>query len=211
MTDFNDVNNFALEVYDSLGAYSEGDALVGYQLLAYVGAQGQMWDDVEELSRDTDDYPGWAILFDPDNVPFKYLAYTAQFVGVRLINGLSEADQRIRVKSVDGWSRGSVGAIRAAAQAHLTGAKHVVLRERYDPDNPTVDSAYHLFINTYTAETPDSGAVLAALMAQKPAGIVLHYEVVDGQDYQSLLDNHPLYSDVAGDFANYGDVRDNTP
>lgn len=46
---------------------------------------------------------------------------------------------------------------------------------------------------------------------QKPAGIVLTYSVLPGQDFQSLLDNHPTFQNVLDDYATFDDVRLDTP
>lgn len=56
-----------------------------------------------------------------------------------------------------------------------------------------------------------SDKILAALLDQKPAGIILSYRVLSGEDYQSLLINHPLYSNVFADFATYQGVATATP
>ena len=51
---------------------------------------------------------------------------------------------------------------------------------------------------------PDS--VLAAIMRQKPAGILLDYDSVLGQDYQQLYENHTDYQDVFTTYTDYQEV-----
>lgn len=53
--------------------------------------------------------------------------------------------------------------------------------------------------------------ILAALTAQKPAGILLAYSVLAGQDYQGLLDGNPLYSNIFANYATYGGVVNSMP
>jgi hypothetical protein len=97
-----------------------------------------MFDQIEGYARDRPDgTPGWAILLDPDLCPAEALPYLAQFVGVKLPEGLTEAQQRFRIKATDGFNRGKPSAIIAAAQQFLTGNKTVIIRER-DPSVDTV-------------------------------------------------------------------------
>jgi calcineurin-like phosphoesterase len=103
------------------------------------------------------------------------------------------------------WMRGTPAAMVAAAQTELTGAKRVVLRERFTGD------PWKINVVTFTSETTDPSKVLDKLLSQKPAGIVLTHTVVDGQDYQILLDNHATYSDVLSTYATYGGVLLDVP
>ena len=56
-----------------------------------------------------------------------------------------------------------------------------------------------------------AGEVDAAIRANKPAGLQYTYEVRTGQDYASLLANHPLYSNVFADYATYQGVVGDRP
>ena len=55
------------------------------------------------------------------------------------------------------------------------------------------------------------GPVGAALRSQKPAGIVMVYNIIPGQTYQQLKTGHPLYSQVKSFYTNYDKVRSDTP
>jgi hypothetical protein len=57
----------------------------------------------------------------------------------------------------------------------------------------------------------DDGPAHKAIRSQKPAGLALDYNVLDGQDFQSLLDNHPTFQDVLDDYDTFQDVVDDTP
>jgi hypothetical protein len=148
-------------------------------LATYAGAIGAMFAPVDDLVRDTDAGDGWTALLDVDRAPADALAFLAQFVGV------------------DGFKRGSAGAVRAAAQQYLTGARRVIFRERDG-------GAYRLTVITYTADTPDPAAVLRALLAQKPAGIILTHLVENGQDYQQVRTIHATYAAVKAAYPTYG-------
>jgi hypothetical protein len=118
---------------------------------------------------------------------------------------------RQRIASTDGFQRGTVAALRGAAQATLTGAKTVLLRERDHDPADTPNYAYYLTVTTYTSQTPNPAATLAALLAQKPGGIVLTYHTLAGQDYLTLRTNHATYNDVRTTYASYDAVRTDTP
>jgi hypothetical protein len=171
-----------------------------------------MFDQIETYARDSaDGRPGWAILMDPDRCPPEALGYLAQFVGVTLNDGLSTTDQRARIKGTDGFKRGTRGALVAAAQQYLTGSKTVYVIERDASVDPVYGGAYGLTVFTFTPETPDSAAVLKALMEQKPAGIKLQYVVVTGTNYSLVRSTYADYTAVKATFATYNGLRNNVP
>jgi hypothetical protein len=156
---------------------------VNADLEAYIGALGVMFENVQEMVSDGKGSPSWSQIFDSDNAPTDALGWLAQWVGVDLDRRSSfEADdvywsrQRAKIKAHLGFERGSLGAIRAAAQLWLTGSKTVFIQERDG-------TAYTLTVITRTAETPDPDAVLRELLKQKPAGIILNYVVAAGRTF----------------------------
>lgn len=48
--------------------------------------------------------------------------------------------------------------------------------------------------------------ILKAILSQKPAGIVLTYNALEGQDYQLLFDTHGTYQLVYDDYATYQEL-----
>jgi len=191
----------------------------GAKLISAVAAPFQ---EIEDLARDVPDTrvvvvdeglistvvrtrgrPGWSVVMDPDLIPDKALPWLAQFVGVTIPRGVSEpVIMRQLITSVSGFRRGSPGAMIAAAQVFLTGQKRVLFREQDG-------SAYRITVITYAAETPDPVRVLAALQAQKPAGLALFHQVYEGQDYLKLRTDNADYQAVKDNFATYADVRAN--
>jgi hypothetical protein len=202
---------FQEELYAQIAAWADADPGV-WDLLNYIGAIASMFDQIETYARDQPDgRPGYAILMDPDTAPSEALGWLAQFVGVGLQDGLSDAAQRARIKSTDGFKRGTAGAIVGAAQQYLTGTKTVILRER----DPSVDvangGAYGFTVLTYASETPDQAAVLAALTAQKPAGLLMQYNVVTGANYLLIRTTYATYTTLRAGFATYNGLRNNAP
>lgn len=195
----------AQRLYDALAPLAADDARHGYALAHYCAALAKLFDQVADVSRDDEDTgaPGWTVIFDPDEAPVEWLPWMAQFIGVNLPDWLPEADKRARIKAADGFRRGTVGAMVAAARAFLTGTRTVFLFERHG------GSAYRLAVSTLASETPDPARVEQALVEQKPAGIVLTHNVVTGGDFNALRDTHSDFADVAATFANFDAVRDN--
>lgn len=204
------LESFGAAVYEKIEPATHDDEASNFALAHYVAAISRMFQEVDSLVAEVNGRPPWGALFDIATLPAKGLGWLGQFVGVSPQSGLSDADQRTRILSTAGFWRGTPASLRAAAQAYLTGGKTVIFRERDAAACPT-QPAYGLTVITYTAETPDAAKVLAALLAQKPAGIVLNYQVHDGQDYQSLLTNHPLYSNVFADYATYQGIVNDVP
>jgi hypothetical protein len=200
----------AADMYEALAPVAWDDANQGYALLHYVTAYSMGLETPDLYVRDTPELglPGWGILLDVDNAPAEALGWLGQFVGVTLIPGQTEDEHRVRISNTDGFKRGKPSSIRSAAAKHLTGTKTVIFRERYDITDPLVDSPGHLTIFTFAPETPDAALVEAAILEQKPAGIILHYEVRDGMDWATLVADTPLWSDVVTDYTSWADVAD---
>lgn len=191
------------DLYESVSPLAEDDAANGNALKIIVASLAGMSQEIDTLARDGS-RPGWSNLMDIVTTPLKAIDWLGQFVGVRPIDSLTEAQMRANVTAKTGFARGSVSAMRAAAQLYLTGTKTVNFFERDT-------SPYHVTINTYTSETPSSANVLAALLSQKPAGVQLAYNTTIGQTYQQLKTNHPLYSQVKSFYATYNHVRNDVP
>jgi hypothetical protein len=194
------LSHIAQRLYDELAPLAGDDGANGYALAHYCAALALQRDLVADLSRDEDDRPGYAVLLDPDTCPAFALPWLAQFVGVRIPLGMSEAAMRLRIKSTDGFRRGTPEALRGAARQFLTGTQTVFFIERQG-------TPWRLAVSTWVSETPDPAKVLAALIEQKPAGIVLTYTTVNGGDYESLRGTHASYTTVTAAFATYDALR----
>jgi hypothetical protein len=175
--------SFAALLYDALAPLATLDGQADWHLAHYCGAHGAMFQPVADVARDTPAGPGWSAVLDLDRCPDAWLPWLAQFVGVTVVAGSTPAEMRTRIASTDGFNRGTPEAIRAAAQATLTGNQTVTFRER---DSSAADPPYTLEVLTLTGETPDPAATRAAIVAQKPGGILLNYRTVAGQDWQAV-------------------------
>lgn len=131
-------------------------------------------------SGETGTYLGWGALLDVDVAPEWALPWLGQFVGVRTIDSLDVETQRLRIKEVSGFHRGTPASIIAAARQYLTGNRNVELYERDG-------STWRFRLRTYTAETPYPDKVRAAVEAVKPAGVVFVYELQNGIDIDHLV------------------------
>lgn len=206
------VGSIAEEVYASLAAYSHGDETRGWALLHLAEAIGMQNQLIRDVSFDTETHVGWSVLFDIDRCPAWALPYLGQFVGVRIPASLTDTEeQRAWIRDAAGWRRGRPAALVAAVRYTLTGGKHVVLRKRFDPGDPLVDSSGHIQIKTYTSETPDPDATERAAQLAKRGGLILHFSVVDGQDWLQLETNHATWNDVAAAYATWEDAADDIP
>lgn len=198
------MGGFAQEIWAALQPVVSEDESYDWAAARFIAAFGEAFEEVWDLARDGV-RPGWASLMDVQTIPIEWLGWLAQFVGARLRDGLSESEQRSRIASTDGWKRGSVGAVVGAAQQYLTGNKTVLLRERAN------GNAYELVVSTRADETPDPSMVLAALMEQKPAGIILTHQVLGGHDWQNVVDNYATWNAVIGAFLTWTDLVNDDP
>lgn len=147
--------------------------------------------------------------FDGDTVPS--VNYKTRWNGTphkssSTLTILPSLDQKLSaLQNKISFKRGHPSAMISAGQNTLIGAKRIVLRERFTGD------AYKINVLTFTRETPDPAATLAALLSQKPASNILTHTVVDGQDYQLLLDNNASYAAVLTKYATYAGMLADIP
>jgi hypothetical protein len=190
--------SFAARLYVALAPLAQQDPQNAWSLLILCNAVGEMFQLLDDYVRDSPEGPGWSALMDVNRAPAEALGWLGQFAGVRLRPGDTEAQNRQRIKSTDGFRRGTPAAITAAAQATLTGAKTVGITER-DGGDP-----YALKVNTFAPETPDTVATYNALLAAKPAGLTLTYSTgAAGQTYAGLNSKVASYTAMTTRYVNY--------
>lgn len=193
--------SFSQRFYDKLEPIKDSDPALNWPLKTFIIALGTMFQEIEDL---VDEGPngevGWSSIVDIDRISDKGLAWIAQLIGVQPIIGMSAVDTRARIASTDGWSRGTREALYGAAQNLLTGTKEMIFVERDG-------GPYQLTVITRPSETPSSAAVLAALLAQKPAGIKLNYVVSAGITYLELRATRASYTAVLSNYATYTALR----
>lgn len=194
--------HLAEDIYANLGPFADDD--VSGELRDFLAALVGPLEDVADVLSETDDHLPWEMALDVDQAPASALPWLAQWVGVRLDEADSEAVRRDRIRTPDGFARGTRASIAAAARRTLTGTRRVVIRER-TPD------AYNLYIRTAANETPNPAATEAAIVGQKPAGIVLDYEAVTAMSYIDLDADHADYDAVAIAFSDYDQISETTP
>jgi len=192
---------YADELYPELDPLTSAEADYDYPLMKFINTISLPYEEIEDLARDTSGTePGWSVLLDIDRVPANAFGYLGQFIGVQLSPGLTNDQQRNRIRNTAGWTRGTVSAIVGAAQQRLTGSKTVILRER------TQSSAYKLEVYTYSNETPNAEITEADIMAQKPAGLLLTYTAISPNSYDALDTSYASYNELNAAFPTYNDI-----
>jgi hypothetical protein len=166
-------------------------------------AEGMMrpYQQVAELVDPDDPYAPWVPLFYVDICPDWALPWLAQIVGVRLPASLSADDARTVIKELAQLQRGGPEAIKVVVGLFLTGSKTVFFRERDAGD------AYRLEVVTLENETPDPAAVQQAILLQKPAGIVLNYNLTTSWDHEALAGYYYLHSELPGLYPTHRDLK----
>lgn len=199
--------SFTEAIYGQLAPLTYGDSdATGWPLLLYIGAIGQMLQELDYLAHNGPAGTPWQNLVDLDQVPDHGLPWLGQTVGVTVNQGLTPTQQRQQIRNHAGWGRGSVATFLASARYLLTDTQAVAITER------TLD-AYTFTVNTWATETPDQASVLAVLTANKPAGLVMTYTVLAGAPSgttYAILYGKPtsrLYSDLYANFQTYRNIQ----
>jgi len=148
----------------------------------YLVSIAQMYEPwlelAEERHSDGEPFfvPAWGSLFNPETCPFEALGYLAQYVGVKIPSGASEAEARELVKIHAGFERGTTKSIEEAIYAGTTLTRtgqtlveRSVLIERRGPEG--TKEAYRFGISVPSADIPSESALIAKVMAVTPAGI----------------------------------------
>jgi hypothetical protein len=187
---------FAGDLYTAMHPLALRDDEEGYALRDYTLAMGEPFEWVCTYALDTDDAPGWSLIMDPATCPAEGLPWLGQFVGVSLVPGYSEAQQRQQIAAHVGFGRGTPAAIAATIAPTLTGTQTVYLAERLGGD------PYALGISTRTSETPNPTATQKVALAAVPAGIVVTISVVPGQPY-AAAGAGKTYAQWKATYANY--------
>lgn len=150
-----------------------------------VGAMG--FDTILELAGEEGSegeagwVPAWGKLFDVNLCPAKYLPYLAQYVGVEIPAGASEAEARKLVKDEPATRRGSQEAIETQIYKFSTLEKtsqslveRGLLIERRNAEG--VEDAYQFGIAVEASLIPSMVALETGVASVKPGGVLVWYQ-----------------------------------
>jgi hypothetical protein len=138
--------------------------------------------------------------------PRPYLGWLGWLVGIN-IDGIADPFVRVAIGNAAATQRrGSKGSIRDAVQRTLTGSKSCRVYWNLSGTEP-----YLLTVITFTSQTPDSVATLEAALSEKPAGLDLELQTVDGTTYAEINANFSDYAEVTATFPTYTDMTEYVP
>lgn len=178
----------AEQIKESLGPFIEVDE--SGDLSGFVDAITEPIEPVYGIVGEEAQTYGWSVVLNPDTCPESALDWLAQFEGVIVTPDMSIAQKRGAIKAREGAARGRLATIISRVTRTLTISKRVIVFERYD------DQPYVLRIRTLASETPNESLTEAAILSQKPAGIVLDYETVVDGSYAELAAEYETYADI---------------
>jgi hypothetical protein len=177
------------------------DEKYGWAGALYLSALARMKDDAATVVQPTSTKPPYAILFDVENVPAKWLPWLAQFVGVDLTKSPDTATSRSWIKSPIGYQRGTTAAMRLAGQSTLTGTKTLFFYTRYGGAPFAIKAA------SLESETASSTATKEAIESMMPAWCILAFETVKGGTLALLEASHAKLSEVEATHATTEDAE----
>jgi hypothetical protein len=198
-----DLGDTGRDYYAKTQPVAFGDPRNGWAWARYCAALSILLDPVSTMVRDDDQgNPGWTALASPNRCPSPWLRVLAQWAGIRRWDAIDDVDLRnlIGPRSPGLW-RGTRAAMAAAVRRFLPPDGTIYLEERAGGD------AYAFRVFTYDFDEHDPALVEAALLAAKPAGLTLIYEVRSGQTYRMVRERHPTYADARAAYVNYEDMR----
>lgn len=191
------VSPLAAALYGSLvpGMEDESDPTAEdlSELFEFCTAFARPVDIIYEIAQNR-----WQDVLDPVETPAEALPWLAQFVGVIAEPSWLTSELRSAIERPAGFARGTVGAIREAIErTSSVEDPAVIFVERFG------GNAYHLFIRTLDSETPSEDATRAAILAEKPGGIILNYEASDSQTFFQLDTDHADFAAVLTDYEDF--------
>jgi hypothetical protein len=195
------------DLYDAVEPLTWADESVGWPLAIYLDCCATILDEIATLVRTDDDgNDGWSAFADPVRCPASFLFTLAQWAGVRYPRRMAEADLRALIgPHGPGMWRGTKAAILAAVERYLSPGGQLYFEERADGD------AYKLRIFTYTYDTLDEASIRRELLAVVPAGLILDFEVRDGQTYGMVRDSGQTYAEVLAKYGTYDVLLNSLP
>ena len=204
------VGDITERVYDNVYPLSLEDQRLGWPLLTFCNALGEMFQDIADVIQDgPNGEPGWSRILDINRTKDKGLPYLAQFIGLIFYQGIDAATQRQQIRDRISWQRGTPNSIVSAIGLFLTGTKTVQMLER-NPD------AYAFQVTIWASEAPADVSPTSALVRYvnqfaKPAGLIWTITVNPGTPpattYTAIYTRNDLYSTIYNNFQTYNDIR----
>jgi Phage tail protein (Tail_P2_I) len=206
-----EASDAALELYEALDpAFTKGDEDRDWPALRLcIALVSGALDQVHEYVTDTDDGPGWQIIFDPQRCPTSALPYLAQFAGAKIRDDMSEAQIRAAIEEPEAFGRGTPAQIERVAKRRLTGSKTVILTERY------TGNAWRLRVETVESETPEPGKTEAEITEEaKPIGVLLFFNTRAAWTWEEIeaeAGTYPTWTSIGEAFASWEELIAHEP
>ncbi len=193
----------AEDLYQSLGVFARKDE--SGDLLKFVEAQALGIEKVYEIVRDREDgRPGWAVLYDVEEVDAEHLPYTAQYVGARLTPEMDTAQQRNEVAAPSTWRRGQTETLKTAIRRTLTGTKYVVIKER-------TPEAHSLYVRVLASEASTPARTEAVAKGNKVAGLLMDFALFTDFTLDDLEAKYETVADAEAAYEALDDAITDTP
>jgi hypothetical protein len=195
----------AHQVYRLLPDYvRNADASQDYALARFVGAGSVGLERANEFLTIIDpssSLSGTNELLNSAATPRAYLAWLAWLVGVDISNLAPQDVRPVLSNVVAAQYRGSRAAVRDAVQRTLTNSQPARVWANLDGVTP-----YLITVVTNESQTPDESGTLLAALTEKPAGMLLELQVVQGAVILELEVVYDLVTDLESAFATVSDL-----
>lgn len=175
---------FADELYAALAPLQYDEENQHNALLNFCKALSSTWELLYTVARDPNHGGPWGVVFDVDTCPDEFLQWLAQFAGVRLDKGLSEADTRAAIDATSGTQRGTP--IYLAGLLQQQGYTNFLIQERH------LNDAWQIRFLVLASE--DDSSKHAAVETGLPAGILPNWSFWNGRIYASTTSQYASYS-----------------
>lgn len=201
------VSETTLDWWNQMGPWRDADLALGlsgkgYPLLTFMDAISSQYAVTEAYTRDDATHVGWGQLLDVNVCPTDALPWLAQFSGVSIPVGSTDAQMRALIVGQPATRRGTIASLVAILQGYLTGTQLVNVYERTpDPYSFSIVCQASQISGGATGST--AAAALAALTAAKPAGLVMSFKVQAGLTWGQMV-NYP--SGTSGLWSNQTDT-----
>lgn len=144
---------------------------------------------------------GTCEIANPNAVARALLGWLGWLVGIDTTQVADRYVRSVVAAAASSQRRGSIAAIHNAVARTLTGSQYARIYTNISGTDP-----YHITVITMTSETPSASATLLAATNEKPAGMTIELQTVNGSTWSLVQANYATWNAVGAAHPTWNDL-----